>query len=79
MLPIADLPPESTPGRFHAAIALHNTGVAMMCQNLRRRHPQAGDAQIDGLLAEWLGHGGYDLRGDPLLASRSTHRAGDAA
>lgn len=33
---------------------LHEAGVSMMRQTLRRRHPTAEDAEIDRLVSEWL-------------------------
>ena len=41
-------------GRLRAALELYETGVAMMRQNLRRRHPQAGTKEIDERLEAWL-------------------------
>jgi len=35
---------------------LFETGVAVMRQNLRREHPNAGDAEIARLLSAWLQH-----------------------
>ncbi|MEO6629358.1 MAG: hypothetical protein ABIP03_12415 [Aquihabitans sp.] len=40
--------------RFRIAAELADTGVALMRQNLRRRHPEATTLQIDALLREWL-------------------------
>jgi hypothetical protein len=33
---------------------LFETGVALVRQNLRRRHPEAGTEDIERLLGEWL-------------------------
>lgn len=38
----------------YAAAALHEAGVALMRQNLRRRHSDANDEQIEALLVAWL-------------------------
>jgi hypothetical protein len=40
--------------RLRFALDMHETGVALMRQNLRRRHPDWSEAQIDERLAEWL-------------------------
>jgi hypothetical protein len=42
------------PQRFKAALDLFETGVDLMRQNLRRRHPEASDAEIERLLGRWL-------------------------
>lgn len=34
---------------------LHEAGVAMMRQTLRRRFPEATDAELDALLSAWRG------------------------
>lgn len=39
---------------FRTTLELFQTGVDLMRQNLRRRHPDADDADIDRLLREWL-------------------------
>jgi hypothetical protein len=45
----------STPGgKLRAALEMFESGVALMRQNLRRRHPDASDEEIDRLLVEWL-------------------------
>ena len=36
------------------AFDLHEAGVAMMRQTLRRRHPDYSEAQIGQLLRKWL-------------------------
>jgi hypothetical protein len=41
---------------FQATLDLFQTGVDLMRQNLRRRHPEASDEQIDALLRDWLRH-----------------------
>lgn len=33
---------------------LHEAGVAMMRQNLRRRHPDASEAELKEMLRAWL-------------------------
>lgn len=40
--------------KLRAAFELHEVGVALMRQNLRRRHPTASDERIEELLANWL-------------------------
>jgi Rv0078B-related antitoxin len=39
---------------FRATLDLFQTGVDLMRQNLRRRHPSATDREIDQLLQRWL-------------------------
>jgi hypothetical protein len=44
-----------TPGqRLRIALDLHDFGVKMMRQNLRRRYPEASDEEIEKKLLEWL-------------------------
>ncbi len=40
--------------KLRAAFELHEVGVALMRQNLRRRHPGESDKAIDELLTDWL-------------------------
>lgn len=48
-------PPATTPAeRLRIALDLHDAGVEMMRQNLRRRHPGASDQEIERLLLAWL-------------------------
>lgn len=42
--------------RLLAALDLHETGVEIMRQNLRRRDPAASDHDIDAQLQAWLLH-----------------------
>ncbi len=39
---------------FRATLDLFQTGVEVMRQNLRRRHPAATDEQVARLLQDWL-------------------------
>ena len=39
---------------FRTTLELFETGVELMRQNLRRSQPEAGDAEIERLLHEWL-------------------------
>ncbi len=39
---------------LQTALDLFETGVELMHQNLRRRHPHASDEEIERLLGEWL-------------------------
>jgi hypothetical protein len=39
---------------FRATLDLFQTGVDLMRQNLRRRHPEAAEEDIDRLLRDWL-------------------------
>lgn len=40
--------------RLRAALEMHELGVSLMRQNLRRCHPMAPEARIDADLARWL-------------------------
>ena len=40
--------------QLRQALDMFGFGVAMMRQNLRRRHPSESEAEIDVRLAEWL-------------------------
>jgi len=48
------MPPSSAADAFQATLELFETGLGLMRQNLRRRHPDASEAEIDRLLDEWL-------------------------
>jgi hypothetical protein len=39
---------------FRATLDLFQTGVDLMRQNLRRRHPEAAEEHIERLLHDWL-------------------------
>ena len=45
---------EKAAAALRCALDMHEAGVALMRQNLRRRHPEARDSEVDELLAEWL-------------------------
>ena len=53
---MAPRPESSVADAFRATLDLFETGVELMRQNLRRRHPDAGEAEIERLLDEWLLH-----------------------
>jgi hypothetical protein len=40
--------------RLRAALALFDDGIALMRQNLRRRHPDISEGHVERLLGEWL-------------------------
>jgi hypothetical protein len=40
--------------RFQVALALFDLGERMLRQRLKRRRPEASEAQIDELVAQWL-------------------------
>ena len=54
--PTTASPPESVAEAFRTTLDLFETGLALMRQNLRRSHPEAGDDEIERLLHEWLVH-----------------------
>ena len=39
---------------FRGTLDLFQTGIDLMRQNLRRRHPEATDEEIERLLRKWL-------------------------
>jgi len=46
--------------RLRTAFRLHDEGVALMRQNLRRRHPEESEEEISRRLREWLSEGWPD-------------------
>jgi hypothetical protein len=47
--------PRSTPGgRLLLAFEMADLGIALMRENLRRRHPEMSCAELDERMAEWL-------------------------
>lgn len=47
--------PDSIPARrLRVAFALHEAGVALKRQNLRRQFPEASEAEIAAQLRRWL-------------------------
>jgi hypothetical protein len=46
--------PSSVVEAFRTTLDLFQTGFDLMRQNLRRRHPEAAEADIERLLHEWL-------------------------
>ncbi len=42
--------------RLRLAFKLHEEGVMLMRQNLRRRHPDESEAEVDARLRAWLHH-----------------------
>ncbi|MGM0577860.1 MAG: hypothetical protein ACQEXJ_19190 [Myxococcota bacterium] len=49
-----DLPTETPADRLRAALDLFDEGGALMHQNLRRRHPEESEEQIQARLQAWL-------------------------
>lgn len=56
--------------RFREALRLAEEGVALMRQNLRRRHPEESDDQIDARLDAWLVDCPLDAPGRVIPAPR---------
>jgi len=50
--------------RLRLTLRLHDEGVRLMRQNLRRRHPEATDEEIERRLREWLSERPGAERGD---------------
>lgn len=40
--------------RLREALRMHDEGVALMRQTLRRKHPDASDERIEEMLLAWL-------------------------
>jgi hypothetical protein len=61
--------PSAVSEAFRATLDLFQTGVDLMRQNLRRRHPYADEREIERRLQEWLrerpGAEGGDCSGRP--------------
>lgn len=47
-------PPTSPAARLRMALAIFSDGIAMEREKLRRQHPQADEARLSALVAEWL-------------------------
>lgn len=66
MHPVNDAcPPEAK--RLRAALDMHDFGVAMYRQRMRRENPAASDGKIDALVRAWLlqpGTSGREEAGD---------------
>jgi hypothetical protein len=45
---------EAAAARLRTAFDLFTAGTRMMRQNLKRRHPEAGEEEIDAMLHKWL-------------------------
>ncbi|HVM00045.1 MAG TPA: hypothetical protein VM324_12200 [Egibacteraceae bacterium] len=60
--------------RLRTALALFDDGVELMRGNLRRRHPEAGAAEIERLLAEWLAERPGAEHGDGVGRPRALRR-----
>jgi hypothetical protein len=51
-----DAPPRDPAARLRVAFDLYETAEAIQRQNLRRRHPEADDAEIERRLGAWRQH-----------------------
>lgn len=60
MVPVG---PVVAAARFRAALTSADMGVALMRQNLRRRHPEASDTEVDDRLRTWLADRPMDAPG----------------
>lgn len=63
--------------RKNAAVTseLVDVGIALMRQNLRRRHPAAAESEIEALLRDWMCRADDPLPGDTAGAVRVRERA----
>lgn len=55
-----DQSPEALVARLRTALEMQETGLKLQRQNLRCRHPDASEAEIDRLFRQWL----HDRPGD---------------
>lgn len=46
--------PDDALERFRVTLDLHEAGIEIMRQNLRRQHPEEGEREISDRLREWL-------------------------
>lgn len=46
--------PDDAAERLRVTLDLHQAGIDLMRQNLRRRYPDASDAEISERVTEWL-------------------------
>lgn len=52
---------------FRTALELHDTGVRLMRENLKRAHPAASEEEIAQRLRAWLGANPLVTRRDAML------------
>jgi hypothetical protein len=57
--------------KLRVALALHEDGIALMRENLRRRHPGESDGEITARLRLWLRDRPADAPGRPVTWPRS--------
>lgn len=50
----SDQSAEAAAARLRVAFEMHDTGMQLQRQNLRRRNPDASEAEIDRLFEQWL-------------------------
>jgi Xaa-Pro aminopeptidase len=60
--------------RMRVTFDLYQTAVDMMRQNLRRRHPDASEAEIARRMQEWMLEQPEDPPGTPLRATDTVRR-----
>jgi hypothetical protein len=61
--------------RLGLALAMQREGTALMRENLRRRHPDASEAEVDALLVAWLRERPPDAPGRRIAWPRRRPRA----
>jgi hypothetical protein len=66
---------ETAADRFELALDLHDAGVLIMEENLRRRLPMASDDEIEAALAAWLAERPGAEDGDGVGIRRTWPRA----
>jgi hypothetical protein len=65
---VMNLTDDRARARLNTTAALYALGVSIQREKLRQAHPSASRMQIEHLLREWLGHGGFDEPDPPLIA-----------
>jgi Rv0078B-related antitoxin len=57
--------------KLYLTLELHDAGVDMMRQNLRRRYPEATSEDIEAKLGTWLRERPMDAPGKPYIFKHS--------
>lgn len=72
---LASMPRETPADRLRLAMTMQQEGTAMMRRTLRRRYPEASEAELDALFDEWLLSREPDAPGRPVSWPRRTTSA----
>ena len=72
-IPLSPAPELSPAEKLRITLELAEVGYEMMRENLRRRHPEASDDEIQRLLTDWLHERPGAEHGD-AVGRRAPHR-----